>query len=393
MPVFRLGDRTVTLGYSANVRPGRTLADVRAHLRQDLPRVRAAVAPGRPFGVCLYLGAGALGEIAADPRAVDRLREDLAAGDLFLYAVNAFPLGDFHAPVVKEAAFRPDWRDPRRRDLTLQVARIATSLVPEGAEVVVSTVAGGFRPETAAAARQEIAEALAATAGDLARLAAETGRTIVLALEPEPWTTCETADEAAELLDGRVLAAAEDSGLADAARRHLGVNLDLCHAAVAFEDPIAAARMLARRGIRLGSVHATAALEVPGPVEGLGRLRRFAEPRYLHQAVAAAGGRAVARWRDLPELLAAGPSALAGANELRVHFHVPLDAPDVGGLPTTAPLTRDALRAILAEGLTARVIAETYTWGAGPLADPGDLPARLARELLWLVRELGLSPG
>ncbi len=392
MPKFRLGEGTVTLGYSANVRPGRTLAEVRAHLREDLPRVRAAVAPGRAFGACLYLGAGALAEIAADPGAVPRLREDLAAGDLFLYAVNAFPLGDFHAPVVKEAAFRPDWRDPRRREMTLQVARVASALAPEGTEVVVSTVAGGYRPETGGAARQEIAEVLAATAADLAKLAGETGRTVVLALEPEPWTTCETADEAAELLDGRVLAAAEDAGMADAARRHLGVNLDLCHAAVAFEDPVEAARMLVRRGIRLGSVHATAALRVPRPAEGLDRLRRFDEPRYLHQAVAGAGGRARARWRDLPELLAAGPSALAGAEELRVHFHVPLDAPEVGGLPTTAPLTRDALRTILAEGLTDRVIAETYTWGVGPLADPGDLRARLAGELLWLVRELGLAP-
>ena len=114
MARFRLGDRPVTLGYSANVRPAQSLEQVCTHLRTVTAGVHRAVAPGRPFGACLYFGAGALRDLSDAPERVAELQAALADGPAFVFAVNAFPLGDFHARVVKEGAYRPDWTQPER---------------------------------------------------------------------------------------------------------------------------------------------------------------------------------------------------------------------------------------------------------------------------------------
>jgi sugar phosphate isomerase/epimerase len=390
MPRFRFGERSVVLGYSANVRPAQTIAQVHAHLRGLTAAVRRDVAPGRLLGWCGYFGSGALRELREAADGVAALRDSLAEAGAFLCAVNAFPLGDFHARVVKAAAYRPDWTRPERRAMTEQVVALACALAPEGGEVAVSTVAGGYRPEADAAAEAAMATALVATAQTCRRLAAETGRHVRVCLEPEPWTVCETVADAVRFFQGPVYAAAQAAGAAHAMDAHLGVNLDLCHAAVEHEDPLAAADALARAGVRLGSVHAAAALRVPTPdAAALERLRAFDEPRYLHQVVAGRGGLPVGRWRDLPELFAAGLGD-AAPDELRVHFHVPLDAATVEGFPTSAAATLAALRGLLGAGHTDTVIAETYTWGVGALAEPGDLAARLAAELRWLIDGLGL---
>jgi hypothetical protein len=392
MARFLLGERPVTLGYSANVRPAQSLDQVCTHLRTISAGVRDGVAPGRPYGVCLYFGGGALRELEADPSGVARLRDELAAGDFFVYAVNAFPLGNFHAPVVKEGAYRPDWTTPERRAMTEQIARLVCELAPEGSEIAVSTVAGGYKPDSDDAAQQRMAEQLVATAQTCWRLGDETGRNVVLCLEPEPWTTCETVADAVRFFTGPVAAAAEAASAPRVVAENLGVNLDLCHAAVEHEDPLAAAQELQRRGIRIGSVHASAALCVPGLSEAnLQRLRAFEEARYLHQVVASAGGLPQARWRDLPDLFAGGLPEGVEADELRVHFHVPLDAPDVEGFPTSAAATADAVRDVVAAGYTDKIIAETYTWGVGALSDPGDLAERLAGELRWLIDRLPLT--
>jgi hypothetical protein len=394
MARFLLGEQPVTLGYSANVRPAQSLDQVCTHLRTISARVRDAVAPERPYGVCLYFGGGALRELEADPAGVERIRAELAAGDFFVFAVNAFPLGNFHAPVVKEAAYRPDWTTPERRAMTEQIARLVCDLAPEGAEVAISTVAGGYKPDSDDASQQRMAEQLVATAQTLWRLGDETGRHVLLCLEPEPWTTCETVADAVKFFAGPLAAAAEAANAPRVVAENLGVNLDLCHSAVEHEDPLAAALELQRRGIHIGSVHASAALCVPNLHDDtLERLRAFEEARYLHQAVASADGLPQARWRDLPDLFEQGLPEGVEADALRVHFHVPLDADTVEGFPTSAEATAVAVRDVVAAGLTDKIIAETYTWGVGALSDPGDLAERLAGELRWLIERLPLSPA
>ena len=74
----------------------------------------------------------------------------------------------------------------------------------------------------------------------------ETGKTIVLSLEPEPLTTLETCAEAVAFFEQHVFGGAarqtvEDTGVSrnvaeQIVRRHLGLCFDTCHQAVEFED-------------------------------------------------------------------------------------------------------------------------------------------------------------
>ena len=87
-----------------------------------------------------------------------------------------------------------------------------------------------------------------------------TGRTVALALEPEPRCFIETIEEAVTVFEEHLYAEraaawlAERTGLGveeagEALRRHLGVCLDTCHAAVEMEDPRGCVESLRRAGI------------------------------------------------------------------------------------------------------------------------------------------------
>ena len=84
-------------------------------------------------------------------------------------------------------------------------------------------------------------------AAHLVELEQRTGRTVTLALEPEPFCFLETTDETVEYFTEHLysgesaetlakLAAHPDLGGAFALRRHVGIVFDICHQAVEYED-------------------------------------------------------------------------------------------------------------------------------------------------------------
>src|SRR2546423_965168 len=83
-----------------------------------------------------------------------------------------------------------------------------------------------------------------------ARVRAEPGKTVTLALEPEPGCHLETVAETIAFFDEHLLHGPD----ADLVQRHLGVCLDACHLAVEFERPTAAVRALRAAGIRIAKL-------------------------------------------------------------------------------------------------------------------------------------------
>jgi sugar phosphate isomerase/epimerase len=218
----------------------------------------------------------------------------------------------------------------------------------------------------------------------LAALAAEAGRPVRVAFEPEPGCVVETTEQAAVHLAG-------------VDPEHLGVCLDLAHLACAWESPDAALDRLARAGLPIVKVQVSAALEVIDPAGAADVLAGYAEPRYLHQTRGVGG---TTSFDDLPEALDA---ARAGEAEgpWRIHFHVPLHAAPEPPLSSTTLVVRAALAA-LASGPNAycdHLEVETYTWGVLPPDrrpnGPAALVAGIAGELAYtrdLLRELHLEP-
>lgn len=374
------------LTYCTNVHPSDGLDALEAALAGPVARVRDAVGgeAGVPFPIGAWLSARTVRDLER-PGALDRLTEALARERLFLATVNAFPFGDFHAPAVKRDVYRPDWKTPERIAYTLSSARLAAALSPLE-EIPLSTLPGGFKPwGSEDADRIACARNLARCAEGLARLEAETGKRVLLCLEPEPFGLVESTDEAVRFFKEFLWRAGSEAQV----RRHVGICFDACHVAVGFEPFEAAYAALRGAGIAVGKVQVSSALEAAGGSASL--LGRFDEPRYLHQTAVASPGAPRAVFEDLGAFLKEAGSVPPDAR-VRTHFHVPLFWEGEGGLSTTSPALARFLKGLAARpsGMPLLEI-ETYTWGVLPDPPAGDaaLATGVAREFAWVRAALG----
>jgi sugar phosphate isomerase/epimerase len=356
---------TVHLGYCTNVHAAEDLDGVLAQLARYAEPVRERLGADR-LGVGLWLAA----DVALDDASLDRLRRELDARGLEVVTLNGFPYRGFHAPVVKRDVYVPDWSERARLDYTVNLARALARLLPDdAARGSISTLPLGWRTvwtrERDDAARRNL-DRLAA---ELARL----DRPVRVAIEPEPGCIIETTERLRRTL-------------ADLDTEYIGSCLDLCHLAVAFEDPSAAVGAAAP----VVKAQVSCALRADDPAEPATRraLAAFAEPRFLHQTRAADGG----SWDDLDEALAAG-----GRGPWRVHFHVPLHAAPEPPLATTHDTLLGTLDALLGgpAALVDHVEVETYTWGVLPAGlRSGGLVDGIAAEVAWTrdrLLDLGLE--
>ncbi|MFN0053379.1 MAG: metabolite traffic protein EboE [Planctomycetales bacterium] len=375
------------LSYCTNVHPGRTLAEVEQGLDQYTVPVQANW--GAPLAAGLWLAAPVVRELLDRPGALSAFRESLRRRGLTCHTLNAFPYGDFHSRRVKDNVYLPDWSDPRRLDYTADCARILAELLPEGADGSISTAPLSFKgfahpPEH----WERYMHNLVRLAADLERLHEESGRTIRLAIEPEPCCLLETTDEAIRFFQDLWRYAAEQNRL-EVVLRHLGLCYDVCHQAVEFEDVEGSIAALVRAGVRINKVHITCALQLDDPAEnsaGRQALARYAEERYLHQTLAPARAGGVLRHVDLTEALALDPPPeFRHAPMWRVHFHVPVDAEQLGPLRTTRDELRKALRGVQRLNDPPHLEVETYTWEVLPDAVNDGSPTRL---IDGLTREL-----
>jgi hypothetical protein len=174
-----------------------------------------------------------------------------------------------------------------------------------------------------------------------------------------------------------------------ALRKHLGLCLDLCHAAVEFEEPahvyaslraagVAVTKMQVSAGLRLATVgHNTRAL-----------LKPFDDGVYLHQVIERKGDE-IKRYPDLDQAFATLDRAPdAGNREWRVHYHIPLFLDDLGAFSSTQSFVREALALHRQEPISEHLEVETYTWGVLPerYRTTGLAPA-IARELQWVKQQ------
>ncbi len=375
------------LTYCTNIHAGESFREVRANIEDKVAKVRARVAPGVPFGVGLRLSARAAQELS-NPDELASFKQLLRDENMYVFTINGFPYGAFHAgAVVKESVYLPDWLDDARVLYTERLAILLAALLPSGVNVgSVSTVPGAFKARVAShASVQAMARRITAIGTMLRRLKNDTGKTIVLAIEPEPACYLETTEETVRFFEDELFRRADE----DVVREHITVCFDACHMAVGFEDPRDALGRLAAAGISIGKIQISAGLEVDwaGGVDVAENLRHFAEDVYLHQVVAQRGD-TLARFVDLPQ-------ALDARNESdslwRVHFHVPIFRDQVGHFKNTQPYLRDLLAIVRARQVSPHLEIETYTWDVLPPELRRDgIIADVSREMTWVTEQLGL---
>jgi len=359
---------TLPLSYCTNVHPGQTVAEVERGLDEYTVHVRENLAG--PLAAGLWLAQPVISELLAEAGSVDRFADGLARRQLDCYTLNAFPYGDFHSSRVKENVYIPDWSTPERLDYTYNCAVVLAALMPEGREGSISTVPLGFKQfEYADDFLERATGQLIELARRLDNLHDETGKMIRLAIEPEPFCLLETTDEAIAFF-GQLYERAADADAESLVRRHLGLCYDVCHQAVEFENVANSIVALDEAGIRINKVHITCAIELDDPSnnkEGRRMLANYAEPRYLHQTMAQTVSGEVLREVDLSEEFALEPATeFLVASCWRVHFHVPVDAEQLGPLGTTRSELKLALAAVASLSYAPHLEVETYTWEVLP---------------------------
>ncbi len=369
-------------GYSLNVHPTEELPQLREAIDRYVCPIRDRVCPDREMGLALRLGGPGVRALAK-PGEAARLGDELAARRLTPFTFNGFPLSVFTAGKVKESVYRPDWTEPERGELTVLIARALAEMSPDDF-LTVSTLSGTFRLR--GDDQLAMASQMLGVARELAAIEERTGKQVVLCLEPEPFTTLETTSETIAFFERWLLPEAELS-------RYLGVNFDVCHQAVVYEDVVRSLEELTGAGIQLGKVHVSAALKLVEPsAQQLMQLTSYDEPRYLHQSFVRRPDGRIDRYPDLGQFLA-DPGEVS---EVRIHFHVPLSG-EMSSLLGTTRGEADAALAWLKDRpeVCSHLVLETYTWevlqernlcGAGQI----DLVGGISSELEWFQQRIGV---
>ncbi len=356
------------LSYCTNVHPAEDFDGIIAQLDTYALPIRQRL-DADVLGLGLWLAAPVAASLAASTPLRHRLRRELDARGLEVVTLNGFPYESFQAPVVKQNVYYPDWTSRRRLDYTLDLAKVLTDLMPSTASYgSVSSLPIAWRDPWDAGRASQASMYLDELARGLARLAADTGRTVRVGFEPEPGCLIENTTQAASLLSG-------------VDNRWLGVCLDLAHLACAWEEPAEALERLRVAGVPIVKVQVSAALQADDPLAAFDVLQTYVEPRFLHQTRSALGGAT----DDLDAALDQKPPG-----PWRVHYHVPLHAAPAAPLTSTVPVLREAIRLLVAEGSCEHFDVETYTWGVLP---EGQRPADAAGLADGIAAELAFARG
>jgi hypothetical protein len=394
------------LTYSTLVHPGDTWVEMWDSLTTYVPKVKARVCPDKPFGVSLRLSASSAATLTASPEERRKLKAFLDDNDLYLYTVNAFPYGPFKNQIIKEEVYEPDWSTVQRTEYTKQVADILAEVCPAFVNPSIQSPPLGFKPKVTG---PEVVEAFAHNIRELAaylhRLRVRTGRTVTLALEPEPCCFLETTAETVEfftktlrserslkILGDELGVSAEEARVI--LRRHVGTVYDICHQAVEFEDITASLQSLVDNDIPVFKLQEAAAVRIPQVTQAsVEALREYADSVYLTQTVERKDGKLI-RFLNLEDAFAHFEKDPSGSREWRIHFHVPVFLESLGEhFKTTRFAIEEALAFHKRTPLSAQLEIETYTWDVLPdHLKSGDIVDYVVMELDWVKSQLIKQP-
>ncbi len=395
-----LGSGLGHLSYSTLVHPGDDWAQMWDSLITYVPRVKARVAHNQRFGVSLRLSASSAQTLVNSKPEREKLKKFLGDNNMYLYTVNAFPYGPFKGTIVKEQVYEPDWRSEERTRYTMNVADVLADVVADDISPSIQSAPLGFKPRvTGSDVVASFTEHVLRVAAHLIALEARTGRTVTLALEPEPYCFLETTDETIEYFTKHLYSGAAATALAKMAgipiseahiglRRHVGIVFDICHQAVEFENISESLQKLVDAGIPIFKLQEAAALHVPQVTQSIvDTLKRYSNTIYLTQTIEKRNGK-LTRYLNLEDAFAAWEKD-QGPREWRTHFHVPVFLDEIGPFRTTRFAIEDALRFHKANPLSRQLEIETYTWDVLPdNLKTGDIVDYVCREIEWVRGQL-----
>lgn len=394
------------LTYCTNIHPGETWAEVFESLQTYLLQIKSQISPDKPFGVGLRLSDQASRDLLLGNNLPD-FKNWLQQNGAYLFTMNGFPFGGFHGQVVKDAVHKPDWTTTERLEYTQRLSRILAYLLPEGLEGGISTSPLSYKPwlNNDPAVTQTVLEQsthhLALLVESLYHLQRETGKTIHIDIEPEPDGLLETSAEflhyyktwllpkVSDYLGGRLGLSGDQA--VQIIKNHIQLCYDVCHFALAYEEPLQVFNQLAEAGICIGKIQISAAIktsltDTQQRTEIKKALEPFVESTYLHQVLVKTDNGNIVQYPDLPEALEHIQDP--NAREWRTHFHVPIFVDRFTPLQSTQDEIVQTLQLLNTHRVTKHLEVETYTWGVLPTELKQDLGASIERELTWVLDQL-----
>jgi hypothetical protein len=369
---------TGVIAYCTNIHPGETWEEIFLSLKTHAIAVKNTLAFHEPFPLGLRLSRKAARNIDRD--ASERFLGWLEEKNCFVPTINGFPYGSFHIQDIKDKVYLPDWRSDQRVEYSKELVGLLGAWLPEGVAGSVSTVPVGFKGHVEREDFPLVRKNLIAVLEHIDRIKQQTGKDIVLSLEPEPGCILETGEE--------VVSFFEAMRFPEAFRPSIGVCFDFCHQAVEFETPSSFLNLLAGANIRIGKVQVSAGLSFQA--SEVKTLTGFDEPCYLHQVVIKDVDGALVRYKDIPEALDGHP--IRGGEEWRVHFHVPIYADRTASCGTTRSFIEETLPLLRDHNLLLEI--ETYTWQVLPEEmRPCSVNESIVREVEWLRSRVSQELG
>jgi hypothetical protein len=395
-----LGNGLGHLTYSTLVHPADDWEQLYNSLVTYLPRVKERIAGNKAFGVCLRLSAKTAATLAGSAAERDKLKKFLADNNMYVYTVNAFVYGHFKGDLVKEQVYEPDWRSEERTGYTINVADVLADVGAPGMALSIQSAPLGFKPRvTGDDVVKSYTDHVLRVVAHLIALQARTGRTVQLALEPEPYCFLETTDETIDYFTKHLYSGAAVEKLAklahipiseanEALRRHLGIVYDICHQAVEYENISESLQKLVDAGIPVFKLQEAAALHIPEVTQPVvDTLKRYAKTIYLTQTLERKDGK-ITKFLNVDDAISAFEKN-PGPREWRTHIHVPVFLDDLGQFRTTRFAIEDALRFHKSKPLSPHLEVETYTWDMLPDSlKSGDIVDYICRELEWVRGQL-----
>ncbi|MCJ8328935.1 MAG: metabolite traffic protein EboE [Lentisphaeria bacterium] len=360
--------RNSHLAYCQNVHKSASLDDVLNNIRNYTVPIRQQINSSDAFGLGLWFPHSCIDELK---NSADALTELCAKENMYLFTINGFPYGPFHELSVKEKVYTPDWGDDARLDYTKSLMDILVQCLPDGIEGSISTVPVTYQkrqPENAIAN-------LLSVARYAAELEAQFGKTIKIALEPEPDCFLENTEESIAFFKKlkRV-----DSQLT----KYLGICYDTCHLSLQNENLADAYEKLKDAGIDVPKIQISAAIDLNNTgTEAKHFLTAYDEPVYLHQTRIYVGDICIANYPDL------GPALEANLNgRWLVHFHVPLPFEGNDEMRSTSHYITDKFLDLIFEH-SPNIEIETYTFDVLPDPKP-ELIDSICSEYKWVMERL-----
>ena len=394
------------LTYCSNIHSGETWPAHFNELQKHFPEIKKKCSPRSAMGIGLRLSAIAA-QTLSKKSALAAFKNWLHEQDAYVFTINGFPYGGFHKTIVKDKVHAPDWTTAKRTTYTKQLANILVALIPDKMEGSISTAPLSYRywhkDEAAISRTIEKATAnLVSVVEHLITLEQQYGKTIFIAIEPEPdGLLTDTASfiswykevlmqtGADQLSQKRSIPVSKARTLL---KRYVRLCYDVCHAAINYEVHATNIEQLQKSGIKIGKIQISAALKAVFTPKKEDRqtlkaaIRKFSEPTYLHQVISRNNHHERTRYPDLPEAL--DNIHAAGIKEWRIHYHVPIFTRKINPLSTTQDDIVTVLNIHKNTPLTRHLEIETYTWEVLPETLKKDIAGSIIREMRWTIQQL-----